>query len=111
MRGAISAAGNRCPDKTQTCSPAPTISRSSGAAPRPAPKNGLSAEFAASVPPETKVTQRELTPAKRATSLLASSTIRRAARPSACTEDGLPVVSIAASAASRASGRNGAVAL
>ena len=31
--------------------------------------------------------------------------------PSACTDEGLPVVSIAASAASRASGRNGAVAL
>ena len=35
----------------------------------------------------------------------------RAARPSAWTDEGLPVVSIAMSAASRASGRSGAVAL
>ena len=34
--GAVSAAGNRCPDKTQACSPAETMSRSSGAAFRPA---------------------------------------------------------------------------
>ena len=57
------------------------------------------------------MTQRELTPASLATSLLASSTMPRAARPSAWTEEGLPVVSIAASAASRASARSGAVAL
>jgi hypothetical protein len=87
------------------------MSRSSGSAPSPPPNSGLSAAFAASVPPETNVTQRDATPASRATSLRASSTIRRAARPSAWTEEGLPVVSIAASAASRASGRSGAVAL
>ena len=87
------------------------MSRSSGAAFRPPPNSGLSAAFAASVPPDMNVTQRALTPASRATSLLASSTMRRAARPSAWTDEGLPVVSIAISAASRASGRNGAVAL
>ena len=87
------------------------MSRSSDGAFGPPPNQGLSAAFAASVPPETNVTQRALTPASRATSFLASSTIRRAARPSAWTDEGLPVVSIAASAASRASTRNGAVAL
>ena len=59
-----SAIGNRCPDKTQACSPAQTISRSSGAAFGPPPNRGLSAAFAASVPPDTNVTKRELTPAE-----------------------------------------------
>ena len=90
-----SAAGNRWPVSTQACSPAETMSRSSGLALRPPPNSGLSAAFAASVPPDVKVTQRALTPASRATSLLASSTMRRAARPSAWTDEGLPVVSIA----------------
>ena len=40
------------------------MSRSSGAAPVPTPKNGLSAQFAASVPPETKVTERGDAPAE-----------------------------------------------
>ena len=87
------------------------MSRSSGTAFGPPPNSGLSAALAASVPPDTNVTKRELTPASRAISLLAFSTMRRAARPSAWTDEGLPVVSIALSAAPRASARSGAVAL
>ena len=40
----------------------------------------------------------------------AASTRRRASRPSACTEDGLPTRSYAATIAARASGRSGVVA-
>ena len=71
---------------------------------------GESASAFASVPPEVKMTLRGSAPTSAATSPRACSISRRAARPSPCTEDGLPVSSSAAVMAARAAGRSGAVA-
>ena len=71
----------------------------------------LMAMTLASVPPEVKVTASGAAPTKTATSLRACSTAARASRPLAWTDEGLPPISSAHSAASRASGRMGAVAL
>ena len=71
---------------------------------------GVSASALASVPPEVKTTLRGSAPTAPATAALASSTSRRALRPSSWTEEGLPGRSQAAAIASRASGRSGVVA-
>ena len=71
---------------------------------------GVSASALASVPPDVKTTLRDSAPTAPATALRASSTKRRARRPSAWTEEGLPGRSQAAAIASRASGRSGVVA-
>ncbi len=107
----IAESENRPPQRTQGCSPAPTINRSSAASLGPTPKRTLRAVLAASVALETKVTDRAAAPQRPPTSARAFSTISRAARPSAWTEEGLPPASIAASTAARASGRSGEVAL
>ena len=57
-----------------------------------------------------KTTSPGAQPVAAATCARARSTIARAARPSAWTDDGLPSASIAAAIAARASGRSGAVA-
>ena len=74
------------------------------------PGAGASASIFASVPPEVKTTQPGSTPTNCATSDRARSIQRRAARPSAWTEDAFPPDLNAASNARRASGRKGAVA-
>jgi hypothetical protein len=71
---------------------------------------GVNASEFASVPPDVKMTFRASAPTAPATAALASSTSRRDARPSACTEEGLPLRSQAAAIAARASGRSGVVA-
>ncbi len=77
----------------------------------PAAELGIERRVGGLGPPGHECDAARATPASRAISLLAFSTMRRAARPSAWTDEGLPVVSIALSAASRASARSGAVAL
>jgi hypothetical protein len=89
---------------------ADTSRRPQAAAPAPAPVKGESASMLASVPPEVNTTLRGSAATSAATSPRASSTRRRAARPSAWTEDGLPTASSAAIMAARASSRSGAVA-
>ena len=71
---------------------------------------GDRASMFASVPPEVKNTSAGRADTSTATCSRAASTSRRAARPSACTEDGLPATARASTKARRASGRNGAVA-
>ena len=78
--------------------------------PEPRRSPGVSASALASVPPDVKMTFRGKAPDRAAITALASSTSRRAWRPSACTDDGLPLNSHAAAIASRASGRSGVVA-
>ena len=80
---------------------------------RPAPAaTALSmARALASVPPLVKTTVEAGAAIRAATSALACSTRARAARPAACTEDGLPTLARACATASAASGRTGAVAL
>jgi hypothetical protein len=51
----------------------------------------LIARLSASVPPEVKITSAGLAPTSVAMSSRESSTTRRAARPEACSDDGLPV--------------------
>ncbi len=65
----------------------------------------------ASVPPLVNTICAGATPTNAATASRPFSTSRRAARPKPWTEDGLPVTDSAATMASRASGRIGAVAL
>ncbi len=65
----------------------------------------------ASEPPLVKVIEPSLTPTRPATSERAVSTTARAARPAACTEEGLPPMARARATASAASGRIGDVAL
>ena len=88
---------------------AETSSRSTGWPPARL-KPGLSASALASVPPEVKTTLRGSAPSAAATAARASSTSRRACRPSAWTDDGLPASSQALAIAARASGRSGVVA-
>ena len=71
---------------------------------------GVSASMLASVAPLVKMTFLASAPTKLATFSRASSTNRRAARPSACTDDAFPVSSSAATMTARASSRRGAVA-
>ena len=71
---------------------------------------GVSASEFASVPPDVKTTLRASAPTASAMTARASSTSLRDARPSAWTDDGLPLRSQAAAIASRASGRSGVVA-
>jgi len=79
---------------------------------RPEPRHnpGASASALASVPPEVKTTFRGRAPTAPAMARLASSTRRRALRPSACTDEALPQISKAIDIASRASLRSGVVA-
>ena len=69
--------------RTDGCSIAETSSVS--------PSAGDSASMLASVPPEVNTTSRALAPTSAATCSRAVSTRRRAARPAAWTDDGLPV--------------------
>ena len=81
--------GNRPPASTEACSIAEISSRCTGAPPaRRTP--GPSASTLASVPPDVKTTLRGSAPTAAATAARASSTRRRAWRPSAWTDDGLP---------------------
>ena len=79
-------------------SPRPAAAEPGGPDPRRSP--GVSASALASVPPEVKTTSRGSAPTAAATAALASSTSRRALRPSAWTEEGLPARSHAAAIAS-----------
>jgi hypothetical protein len=69
------------------------------------------AKALASVPPLTKVTLPALAPTSAATSALAASISALAARPPACTDDGLPPSASACATAAAASDRTFAVAL
>ena len=89
---------------------AETSRRPQAAPPGPAPVEGESASMLASVPPEVNTTLRGSAPTSAATSPRASSTRRRAARPSAWTDDGLPAVSSAADHGGARLSRSGAVA-
>ena len=106
---AIASAGNRPPDSTDVCSMAETSSRWTG---QPAARRspGVSAIALASVPPEANTTSGGRAEMAVATVVRASSTSRRACRPSAWTDDGLPAMSQAAAIACLASGRSGVVA-
>ena len=88
---------------------AETSSRCTGC-PAPRRKPGVSASALASVPPEANTTSGALAPTAAAIAARASSTSRRAWRPSLWTEDGLPLTSHAAVIACFASGRSGVVA-
>ena len=68
-------------------------------------------QLLASVAPLVNTTSLGLAFTSCATSSRARSTIARTARPSACTDEGFPVVSIDATIAARASARSGADAL
>ena len=72
---------------------------------------GVSASAAASVAPLVKITFSGVAPTAAATSARAASTIARACRPSACTEEAFAAAPSAATIASRASGSSGAPAL
>ena len=95
---------------TLACSVATTIRRSTA----PEANVPIIARLLASVPPDVNTTSSGTAAAKDATLARASSTRRRATLPARWTEDGLPPpasASMAATMASRASGRSGAVAL
>ena len=64
-----------------------------------------------SVPPLVKVMEPGFTATRSATCARATSISDRAARPAACTDEGLPPISSARTTAAFASGRTGAVAL
>ena len=72
---------------------------------------GKSEQQLASVPPLVKITSSGAAPTSSATLIRAASIAARAALPSSCTEDGLPIEIKRATSASRTSGRSGAVAL
>jgi len=80
-------------------------------APRPICQSGVSNAEAASVAPEVNTICSGLPFTSAATSRLAVSISRRAARPSAWTDDGLADMSSAATMASRAEASSGALAL
>ncbi len=84
-------AANRPPHRTDGCSIAETNSRSRCSLRPPISIVGVSASMLASVAPLVNVTFLASAPTDPATRLRASSTRRRAARPSACTDDALPV--------------------
>ncbi len=88
---------------TASCSIAETSSRG-----RPGPRT---ASASASVPPEVNTTCSGGRPTSAATRARAASRRPRAARPAACTDDGLPTARAASAMASRAAGRTGVVAL
>ena len=100
--GRISAPGAAA--RTASCSVAPTITRRAADSP-------AMASMLASVPPEVNTTFSVRASNRAAMAIRASSNMRRAARPAAWTEAGLPTRSSAARTATRASGRNGSVAL
>ena len=64
-------------------------------------------QLLASVAPLVNTTSLGLAPTSAATCSRAVSIMARARRPSACTDDGLPIASCAASIAARAAGRSG----
>src|SRR6478736_50130 len=103
-------ASKRPPLSTDGCSIAEINSRSRGSRRPPISMAGVRAKTFASVAPLVKVTFLLSAPTSLATSSRACSIRRRAARPSAWTEDALPVSARAAHTASRASSRRGAVA-
>jgi hypothetical protein len=88
---------------TDSCSIADTSSIS---APLPCRASAF-----ASVPPLVNTTSCGRALTRVATQSRASSTVRRAARPKPCTDDGLPTTASAAATAAAASDRTGAVAL
>ena len=77
----------------------------------PDKSRGVSAVTAASVAPEVKITWSGPAPASAATSPRAASIAARAWRPSAWTEDGLPVCATTLSMACRAAPKRGVLAL
>ncbi len=78
---------------------------------RPMRQSGVSSVVAASVAPEVNTTCSGAPLTSAATARREASTMRRAARPSAWTEEALAAMSKAASIASRAAGSSGALAL
>ena len=70
----------------------------------------LTARLSASVPPEVKTTSLGRAPSASARVSRASSTVRRARRPAACSEEALPVTASCSVIASTASGSMGVVA-
>ena len=81
-----------------------------GSAARRAQKIPFTARLSASVPPPVNTTSYGLAPTAAASCSRDSSTTRRARRPAACRDDGLPVSRKAAATASAASGSIGVVA-
>ena len=69
------------------------------------------ARLLASVPPEVKTTSEDAAPHSEATSRRALSTVARARRPEAWTDEGLPPIRNASAMASKAAGLKGLVAL
>ncbi len=81
-----------------------------GSASRRAQYRPFTARLSASVPPEVKTTSLGRAPSDSARVSRASSTVRRARRPAACSEEALPVTAICAVIAAIASGSIGVVA-
>ena len=106
----IASRGKRPPARTEACSIAEINKRSRGRFSSIVSIGGDSASILASVPLEVKITSAGRAATSCATSSRARSIMCRAARPSACTEEGLPVSAKASRKARSASGRNGAVA-
>ncbi len=96
---------------TAWCSTADTtMRRRRGSVVRRPQNSPLTARLSASVPPAVKTTSLGRAPSAAATDSRASSTVRRAARPAACSDDGLPVRVSSSTNASRAAGDSGVVA-
>ncbi len=96
---------------TAWCSTADTtMRRRRGSVVRRPQNRPLTARLSASVPPAVKTTSLGRAPSAAATDSRASSTVRRAARPAACSDDGLPVRVSSSTNASRAAGDSGVVA-
>src|SRR4051794_39242195 len=104
------ALGKRWPWSTHGCSVEPAR-RNDVPAPPFHLREGDSTRLLASVPPLVKITFLELAPTRAATRSRAVSISARAARPSAWTDEALPVIWRARTSAAATSGRSGAVAL
>ncbi len=102
--------GNRPPARTEECSIADLKSRSRGRFSSAVSMAGVSASILASVPLEVKNTSAGRAATSAATCSRACSIRRRAARPSAWTEEGLPRTADASCNAWCACGRSGVVA-
>ena len=62
------------------------------------------------MPPDVKTTSEGLAPSAPASRSRASSTVRRAARPEACSDDGLPARTSSSASTAAAAGSTGVVA-
>ena len=97
--------------RTAWCSTAlARMRRRAGSSARRAQNRPLTARLSASVPPPVKTTSLGRAPSAAASVSRASSTSRRAARPEACSDDGLPTMPRHEVIASTASGSIGVVA-